>query len=47
MRHANRKFRRPDKDDILLWIGEAIIIGSVVFAGLAVAWLAMALGGVR
>lgn len=47
MRHANRKFRRPDKDDILLWIGEAIVIGSVIFSGLAVAWLAMVLGGAR
>lgn len=47
MRHANRKFRRPDKDDILLWIGETIVIGSVVFSGLAVYWLATALGGAR
>ena len=47
MRHANRKLRRPDKDDILLCIGAAIVIGRVVFSGLAVAWLAMALGGAR
>ena len=47
MRHANRKFRWPDKDDILLWIGEAIVIGSVVFAGVAIAYLGMVLGGAR
>lgn len=47
MRHANRKFRRPDKDDILLWIGEACVILSIIFAGLAVFFLGTALGGAR
>ena len=42
MRHANRKFRRPDKDDFLLWLGETIVIGSVGFAGV----VAMVIGTV-
>lgn len=33
MRHARQNWRRPDKDDWLLMIGEGIVIGSVVFAG--------------
>lgn len=33
MRHARQKHRRPDKDDWLLMIGEGLVIGSVVFAG--------------
>ena len=33
MRHARQNRRRPDKDDWLLTIGEGIVIGSVVFAG--------------
>jgi hypothetical protein len=33
MRHARQKRRRPDKDDWLLMIGEGIVIGSAVFAG--------------
>lgn len=33
MRHARQNRRRLDKDDWLLMIGEGIVIGSVVFAG--------------
>nr|DAY35332.1 MAG TPA: Na, K-ATPase alpha subunit,Na+,K+-ATPase beta PROTEIN, ION PUMP, ATPASE [Caudoviricetes sp.] len=33
MRHAKQNRRRPDKDDWLLMIGEGIVIGSVIFAG--------------
>ena len=33
MRHARQNRRRPDKDDWLLMIGESIVIGSVIFAG--------------
>ncbi len=33
MRHARQNRRRFDKDDWLLMIGEGIVIGSVVFAG--------------
>lgn len=33
MRHARQNHRRPDKDDLLLMIGEGIVIGSVIFAG--------------
>lgn len=33
MRHARQIRRRPDKDDWLLMIGEGIVIGSVIFAG--------------
>ena len=33
MRHARQNRRRPDKDDWLLMIGEVIVIGSVIFAG--------------
>lgn len=33
MRHARQNWRRPDKDDWLLMIGEGIVIGSVIFAG--------------
>lgn len=33
MRHARQNHWRPDKDDWLLMIGEGIIIGSVIFAG--------------
>ena len=35
MRHARQNHRRPDKDDWLLMIGEGIVIGSVIFAGVA------------
>lgn len=45
MRHANRKLRRPDKDDILLWIGEAIVIGSVIFAGVVTMVIGTAIFG--
>lgn len=33
MRHARQNRRRLDKDDWLLMIGEGIVIGSVIFAG--------------
>ena len=33
MRHARQNHRHPDKDDWLLMIGECIVIGSVIFAG--------------
>lgn len=33
MHHARQNRRRPDKDDWLLMIGEGIVIGSVIFAG--------------
>lgn len=33
MRHAQQNRRRPDKDDWLLMIGESIVIGTVIFAG--------------
>lgn len=33
MRHARQNRRRPDKDDWLLMIGEGIVTGSVIFAG--------------
>lgn len=33
MRHARQSRRRPDKDNWLLMIGEGIVIGSVIFAG--------------
>ena len=33
MRHARQNRRRPDKDDWLLILGEGIVIGSVIFAG--------------
>lgn len=33
MRHARQNQKRPDKDDWLLMIGEGIVIGSVIFAG--------------
>lgn len=33
MRHARQNRRHPDKDDWLLMIGEGIVIGSVIFAG--------------
>lgn len=33
MRHARQNRRRPDKNDWLLMIGEGIVIGSVIFAG--------------
>ena len=33
MRHARQNRRCPDKDDWLLMIGEGIVIGSVIFAG--------------
>ena len=33
MRHARQNHRRPDKDDWLLMIGEGLVIGSVIFAG--------------
>ena len=33
MRHARQNPRRPDKADWLLMIGEGIVIGSVIFAG--------------
>lgn len=35
MRHARQNRRRPDKDDWLIMIGEGIVIGSVIFAGVA------------
>lgn len=33
MRHARQNRRRPDKDDWLLMIGESIVFGTVIFAG--------------
>lgn len=33
MRHARQNRRHPDKDDWLLMIGESLVIGSVIFAG--------------
>jgi hypothetical protein len=33
MRHARQNRRRPDKNDWLLMIGEGLVIGSVIFAG--------------
>lgn len=33
MRHARQNRRRPDKDDWLLILGESVVIGSVIFAG--------------
>lgn len=33
MRHARQNHRRPDTDDWLLMIGEGLVIGSVIFAG--------------
>lgn len=33
MRHAKQNRRRPDKDDWFLMIGEGVVIGSVIFAG--------------
>lgn len=33
MRHARQNRRRPDKNDWLLMIGEGIVIGSVIIAG--------------
>ena len=33
MRHARQNRRRLDKDDWLLMIGEGVVIGSVIFAG--------------
>ena len=33
MRHARQNHRRLDKDDWLLILGEGIVIGSVIFAG--------------
>lgn len=33
MRHARQNRRRLDKDDWLLVIGEGVVIGSVIFAG--------------
>lgn len=33
MRHARQNRQRLDKDDWLLMIGEGIVIGSVIFAG--------------
>ena len=34
MRHARQNRRRPDNDDWFLMIGEGIVIGSVIFAGI-------------
>ena len=33
MRHARQNRKRLDRDDWLLMIGEGIVIGSVIFAG--------------
>ena len=33
MRHARQNCKRLDRDDWLLMIGEGIVIGSVIFAG--------------
>lgn len=33
MRHAKQNRRRPDKDVWLVILGEIIVIGSVIFAG--------------
>lgn len=45
MRHARQNRRRPDKDDWLLMIGESIVIGSVIFAGVVTLVIGTAIFG--
>ena len=45
MRHARQNHRRPDKDDWLLMIGEGLVIGSVVFAGVVTLVIGTAIFG--
>lgn len=45
MRHARQKRRRPDKDDWLVMIGEGIVIGSVIFAGVVTLVIGTAIFG--
>lgn len=45
MRHARQNRRYPDKDDWLLMIGEGIVIGSVIFAGVVTLVIGTAIFG--
>lgn len=45
MRHARQNRRRPDKDDWFLMIGEGIVIGSVIFAGVVALIIGTAIFG--
>lgn len=45
MRHARQNRRRPDKDDWLVIIGETIVIGSVIFAGVVALVIGTAIFG--
>lgn len=45
MRHARQNRQRPDKDDWLLMIGEGIVIGSVIFAGVVALVIGTAIFG--
>lgn len=45
MRHARQNRGRPDKDDWLLMIGEGIVIGSVIFAGVVTLVIGTAIFG--
>ena len=45
MRHARQNRRRPDKDDWLLILGEGIVIGSVIFAGVVALVIGTAIFG--
>lgn len=45
MRHARQNGRHPDKDDWLLMIGEGIVIGSVIFAGVVTLVIGTAIFG--
>lgn len=45
MRHARQNRRRPDKDDWLVILGEGIVIGSVIFAGVVTLVIGTAIFG--
>jgi hypothetical protein len=45
MRHARQNRRRPDKEDWLLMLGEGIVIGSVIFAGVVTLIIGTAIFG--
>lgn len=45
MRHARQNRRRPDKDDWLLILGEGIVAGSVIFAGVVTLVIGTAIFG--
>lgn len=45
MRHARQNRKRPDKDDWLLILGEGIVIGSVIFAGVVTLVIGTAIFG--